>query len=283
MPIQPRMRSLLLLLLVLLSTALGRAQQRHALVQLEDGKVLEGAVVALDLTSLQLDVGNEVVIVPTAKIRSCRFREEGGAASGEPAAGAPVDEHGQAPAEAPRKPPAAEAPRALPAAGPTEPSEVLAAAALDPESLPHDLRNRSLLRARIEALDETYPWLCPAAPSQWFSLGFLMFTVLTLIVHLSARVCGADQVGLGRCAAIAAWYLVSGFAQVALVPTLDVTTVVMLIGNTAMALFWLRTLFGLPRANAVLGFAVQLGFLLLAYGALELADSLLKSVGNAHL
>lgn len=80
---------------------------------------------------------------------------------------------------------------------------------------------------------------------------------------------------------ITLWYMLSGFLQVAMVPVLHVTTVVMLIGNTAVALFLLRGLFGMTRGAAVLAFAVQLGFVLLGYGILQLVDALLKSVGSS--
>lgn len=274
------MRLLLAVLVLLLSTAFGRAQQRQAVVQLDDGRVLQGLVVAMDLVNLQLSIDGEVLTLPAARIQSCRFETppEPVAEVETPSESVPAQPMGESKGRR-----SSNVGRGSGAGRtPQEPVEVLAAAALDPDSAPHDLRHRSLWRVRIEALDEAYPWLCPTAPSQWFSLGFLLFTLMTLVVHLSTKVSGADQVSLGRCMVITGWYMVTGLLQFALVPTLDVATVAMLIGNTAMALFWLRSLFGLTRGAAVVGFAVQLGFLLLGYGVLQLADSLLKSVGSAH-
>ncbi len=276
------------MLVLLLSTALGRAQQRQAIVELDDGRVLQGLVVATDLVNLQLESHGAVLTLPTAHIQSFRFVTPAepapeAAAASEVVPAEPIGETKPQPIAATKgRRSGKEVPASGPGQGPQEPAEVLAAAALDPDAAPHDLRHRSHWRARIEALDEAYPWLCPTAPSQWFSLGFLLFTLLTLVVHLSTKVSGADQTSLGRCMVITAWYMVSGLLQIAFVPTLDVATVVMLIGNTAMALFWLRSLFGLTRGAAVVGFAVQLGFLLLGYGVLQLADSLLKSIGSAH-
>lgn len=266
------MRTLLAILVVLLSAALGRAQQRQATVHLDDGKVLTGTVVAMDLSTLQLVVDGQTLTLPAARIQSCRF-EDPGAAPGAAASEPTPDAGGRKAVNGRTQPPAAPL---------AEPEEVLAAVALDPDAAPLDVRHRSLLRGRIETLDQAYPWLCPAAPSQWISLGCLAFALMTVFVHIAVRVCGAEQVNFARCMAVSAWYLATGFLQIAFVPVLDLTTVIMLIANTALALFWMRLLFSLTRPGAVLALAVQLGFLLLCFGVLELADSLLKSVGNAR-
>ncbi len=75
---------------------------------------------------------------------------------------------------------------------------------------------------------------------------------------------------------------VTTLLQVALVPTLQLSTFVMLIANPALALFWLRSLFDLTRGAAVIAFAVQLGFVLLGYGVLELVTALLGSINGGH-
>lgn len=274
------MRALLAGLLVLLTTVCGRAQQRHATVTLDDGKVLEGTVVAMDLASLQISIGGVVQTLESSRIQSCRFAGEekpvsAAAPEAEVAAASPNE-----PVSVEPRTQGAEPRRKAIATSPL-PVEYVPGADVDPESVPHDLRHRSLLRTRIEALDEAYPWLAPTAPVQWGSLGFMLFTVMSLVVHIGTKVCGAESLSLGRCMMITLWYLFSGFLQVALVPVLHVTTVVMLIGNTAMALFLLRSLFGMTRSAAVLAFAVQLGFVLLGYGILQLVDALLKSVGTS--
>jgi hypothetical protein len=267
------MRTLLAMLVVLVSAVFGRAQQRNATVQLDDGRVLHGTVVAMDLSSLQLVVDGATITLPAARIQSCHFDEVATAEPSHAAEGAPAK---------PTEPRAAPGGRAPPSAPLVEPAEVMAAVALDPEAAPLDVRHRSLLRTRIERLDEAYPWLCPAVPAQWLSLCCLVFALLTVFVHLAVRVCGAEQVSFSRCMGVTAWYMVTGFLQIAFVPVFDLTTVIMLIGNTALALFWMRLLFSLTRPGAVLALAVQLGFLLLSFGTLELADSVLKSVGSAH-
>lgn len=264
------MRALLALLLLLLSTAFANAQQRTATVQLDDGRQIAGKVVAMDLTSLQLEVEGQVVVLETGHITSCRF--DGGAKP------VPTVEPTSAPGELSGK----SAPKVRPTQLIAEPPEVLQAAEMDPDAAPHDIRHRSLLRSRIEDLDAAYPWLCPAAPSQWWSIGMLLFAVTTLFVYLSVRVCGAEQASLGLSMLVTLWYMGTGFVQVAMVPASDFATAAMLVGNSAFALFWLRLLFGLPRSSAVLALAVQLGFLLLGFGVLQLADSVLRSIGSAH-
>lgn len=268
------MRAFFAGLLVLLLTVCGRAQQRHAKVTLDDGTVLQGSVIAMDLATLQISIDGVVQTLQASRIQECRFLEPA-----KPSEVAKPEVIAETP---PAEPQAQEPPvRRKAAATSTLPVEYVPGADIDPESVPHDLRHRSLLRSRIEALDEAYPWLAPTAPVQWISLCFLLFTVMSLIVHIGTKVCGAETLSLGRCMLITLWYMLSGFLQVAMVPVLHVTTVVMLIGNTAIALFLLRGLFGMTRGAAVLAFAVQLGFVLLGYGILQLVDALLKSVGSS--
>ena len=128
-------------------------------------------------------------------------------------------------------------------------------------------------------LDTAYPWLAPAAPSQWISLGLLLLVGAGLIVHLSVHIAGGEELVLGRSVALGIWYLVTGLGQVALVPINDLTVVLMLLLNSTLALFGLVALFGLPRVGAVIALLIQLGFGVLVYGILELVTALLGSVG----
>jgi hypothetical protein len=185
-------------------------------------------------------------------------------------------------ATAPQQPEARPRGASTGAAGQTPPPiqhQVPAAASPDDE-LPHDVRGRSLLRARLQVIDDAYPWLVPTAPAQWISIGLLLSVSLCLVIHVSTGVSGADGVALGRSMALAAWYLITCFVQVALVPPGQLSTGVMLLANPALALFWLCTLFGLTRGGAILAFAMQLGFVVLAYGTLELVTSILGTVGT---
>jgi hypothetical protein len=147
------------------------------------------------------------------------------------------------------------------------------------DQLPVDVRSVSRLRGRIAALDETYPWLVPAAPAQWFSVGLLLLVTLGLVVHMSVRVAGAEAPRLGRSVGLGVWFLLTGVLQVALVPVHDLSVALMLLANSTVALFWLRGLFGLPRSGAVIALIVQLGFAVLIYGILELVTATLSSVG----
>lgn len=273
------MTRFLTLLFVLLVACLAPAQERRATVQLDDGKVLTGTVLAMDLTTLQMQVGHEVMTLPATRIKSCRFDiEEGGetAAPAAPTAPTPTDRGDAAPeavetseAEKPATRPRITWKRPLP-----DPIDPEAAA-----QLPHDERRQSRLRARIEALDRAYPWLEPTAPPQWISLGLLLAIASTLVVHLSVRFAGAEASGLGRCFGLTAWYMLTGFLQLAMVPVNDLSVTLMLLANTTMALFWVGALFALPRINALIAFAIQLGFVALGYGVLELVNALLGSVG----
>ncbi|MCA8948848.1 MAG: hypothetical protein KDE27_05055, partial [Planctomycetes bacterium] len=130
-------------------------------------------------------------------------------------------------------------------------------------------------------VDRIYPWLSPTNPAQWASLGLLLFSGLSLIIHISVVVAGAESAAFGRSLGLALVYLVAALGQTALVPNGDFAVFSMLIGNTAMALFSLRGLFGLARSSTFVALAVQLGFLTLAWGVLELISSLLGSVAAA--
>lgn len=271
-------RALVLLLGFLLLSSI-RAQDpapvaaprdRQVTVTLNDGKVVQGKVVAMDLASLQVESGEFVVTIPAADIRTCHFDDGTGTMHEVTLPAQPPVPEAKAPAKAADPAPRARLPLQDPVAG-----------ELDPASIPHDLR-RSRWRSRLADLDERYPWLVPAAPMQWLSIGLLLFACLSLVVHLSTSVVGAEANAAGRCMALAAWYMVTTLLQVALVPTLQLSTFVMLIANPALALFWLRSLFDLTRGAAVIAFAVQLGFVLLGYGVLELVTALLGSINGGH-
>lgn len=285
------MTRFLSMLFALVVACLAPAQDRRATVQLDDGKVLEGTVLAMDLSTLQMQVGHEVVKLPASRIKSCRFDSgnapESGARDGDATADVVAT-------PAPSQPVVGEANPSSPAGAQQDPTPSEKATKpritwkqplpdpVDPEAaaeLPHDLRRTSRLRARLEALDQKYPWLEPTAPTQWVSLGLLLAIASTLVVHLSVRFAGAEAAGIGRCFGLTAWYLLTGFLQVAMVPVNDLSVTLMLLANTTMALFWVGALFALPRVNALIAFAIQLGFVAFGWGVLELVTALLGSVG----
>lgn len=250
-------------------------------VVLEDGREFSGKVVSLDLESLQIAVGDQIVTLQTKDIKKYVYTDgdkaKPAATAAEPAAAAPAEQSHEpaapTPAAAPAPARAAQAPVRAPAAGE-------GAGQVESEELPLDIRNQSRLKRRIAALDAVYPWLCPADPAQWASLGILLFAVLSLIVHGSVVIAGAETASFGRSMGLAVVYLVAAFGQVALVPSTDVAVFSMLFGNSAVVMFALRALFGLPRGNAFVAFAVQAGFSAVAFGILQLVDSLLRSVGT---
>jgi hypothetical protein len=245
--------------------------------------VLQGTVIAMDLASLQLQVGDVVHTIAATRYRSCKFEalpdpatagEEATAVATPEMASAVGPDAGQSAgtgkAEAGRPTPRVSWSGPLP--DPVDPAEA--------EVLPHDLRGRSRLRGRLEALDEAYPWLAPTEPSQWFSLGLLLAVSLSLVVHFSVGIAGAESASLGRSSGLAAWYLLTALLQFAIVPIHDFAVVLMLLSNTTVSLFWLCALFGLSRGGAMVAFLIQLGFGLLGFGVLELVTALLGSIGT---
>lgn len=256
------MSRLLVLLVALFLWSNARGQDRSATVTRTDGKVFAGRVVAMDLGHLQLQVGDEVLTIAAEDIRTCHF-DYGSAAAKPAAAATPPPKRDQRPKVA------------LPLPDPVVVGQ-------DEPPPPHDLR-RSRFRARLEVLDEAYPWLVPTEPIQWFSIGLLLFTALSLVVHLSARVVGSEIDEVTRCMALSGWYMLTAVLQMAMVPASQLGTFVMLLANPACALFAMRNLFGLSRGAAVIAFAVQLGFLLLGFGVLELVTSLLGSIGTGQV
>lgn len=284
------MRALLLTLMAVLFALAGHAQERRAFVVLDDGEEVQGVVVSMDLAQVQLRIGETVRTIDAGRIRQCRFEEAPPAPAGEvappaggvPAAPAPappaVDKDkdaSKAAANAPPSPvpPAGDAPRAKVSwQGPLQaPADTEAPA-------PHDLRHQSKWRLRLRALDEAYPWLVPAAPVQWCSIGLLLVILLSLCVYMSVKIAGAEGASMQRSIVVALWYVLITCIQVAAVPTNDLAIALMLLANPTFALFWLCGLFGLSRISATIAFAVQIGFCVLGWGVVEMVTSLLASI-----
>ena len=252
------------------------AQERYAEVLMDGGERLVGRVVEMDLDQLALEVAGGTVRLDASKLRSCRFATleelEREAAEQE----ALRAQQQQAAVAAAAEPAAAAPPRpALPWSGPlpdpVDPS--------DPNLVPVDQRHELHLMPRIEALDRAYPWLAPAAPPQWVSLGLLLLVGSGLLVHLSVRIAGADRPRLGRSVGLGLYYLGTTLAQVALVPVNDLSISVMVLLNGTLSLFFLRKLFGLTRGQAVVAQVMQLGFGAGVFAMLELVTSLLGTIG----
>ena len=265
------------------------AQERLASVGLKDGRTLAGRVLSMNLKSLNIEVGDKVLKVPTSLIRDCRLQEpidftptSKGQSALKPGKTAAVGS--QQPAPAPLTESGAGVDKLV--AGSKDSSEASSEAlstsvSLDrPDAVLAD-EHRSLIRRRIGSLDRAYPWLVPGAPSQWVSLAAMLLLGLGLMVHMSVYVAGGEKSHVGRSMALGVWYLVSGLAQVAMVPVNDPSIVVMIMLNSTLSLFGLAKLFGLPRIGATIALMVQLGVAVLVFGILELVTALLGSVGGA--
>ncbi len=276
------------------------AQQRMAAVQLEDGQRLEGRVLSLSLTLLEIEVSGDVLKVPATRIRSCRFTEPE-AADPLPASKQVLENPDRSLSTAPDvvvgEQPIAESKVATgELADDIEDSKVqerkLVSGNFETwvrsrqhpldvgsvESVPVDLRH-SHWQHRIGLLDAAYPWLVPLAPSQWLSLGLLLLVGAGLVIHLSVYVTGIEKAPAGRSMILGGCYVVTGLFQVASVPVNDLSVVLMLSLNSGLCLYGLVSLFGLPRVGAVVALMVQLGFSLLVFGILELVTALLGAVG----
>ena len=288
------------LLFVLLAPLL--AQQRMASVQLEDGRRLEGRVLSLSLTLLEIEVSGDVLKVPATRIRSCRFTEPE-TSDPVPASEEP-QEHSDPPFSKTQDVVAGEQSSAEAKvvvgelADDTEDGKVQERKLVSSncvtwvrsrqhpsdvgsfQSVPVDLRH-SHWQHRIGLLDAAYPWLVPLAPSQWLSLGLLLLVGAGLVIHLSVYVTGIEKAPAGRSMILGGCYVVTGLFQVASVPVNDLSVVLMLSLNSGLCLFGLVALFGLPRVGAVVALMVQLGFSLLVFGILELVTALLGAVGAA--
>jgi hypothetical protein len=249
-----------------------RGQERHVRVQLIDGETVVGTVVAMDLSTLQVRVGGEVRTIAAARIGKCEF-EDPPATEEALADGAAATSAEEAPAG--EQSPARPGERRVPWQGPL-PDPVDPAAA---EALPHDVRGRSRLRTRLEALDERYPWLVPSQPSQWISMSLLLVILASFTVHHSVRIAGAEGASFSRAVMVAGWYLFSFALQLAAVPWNDFAIVLMLLANPTLALFLLSSLFGMTRLGASIAFAIQLGVGVLVFGVLELVTAVLGSIG----
>ncbi|MGE3174516.1 MAG: hypothetical protein AB7O97_17935 [Planctomycetota bacterium] len=300
------MRSLLLFLVGILCTAVAPAQARQVKLELEDGKVVEGLVVEIDSRAIRVDVDGVQTTYQTDQIRKAQFTEVDGPApkvSGEPAAPVAVQPAAPQPASPPtaQSAPVASAPAAAPehpapaaesaappasASPPADAPQQPAAGAGDPAaaaSTPTVHRRRGftpLWRDRTEALDRRYPWLFPAEPLQWISLGVMLFALLSLAVHYASRMAAAEQPGFGRACGLGAWLLLSSMAQVAFVPGTR-EGIAGAIGGSAVVMI---VLFGVTYR---LSFGASILALLLltiegavGYGVLQLVDSTLRSIGN---
>jgi hypothetical protein len=269
------MRHWILFAAVVLLSVLARGQERTASVLLTDGQRFSGRVVAMDLAQVQLAIDGKIYTFASENISRCEItpvQEQKSATEAEEAEGGE---------EAASTPPADEpAPAASPVRGvpsgqadpPPAVGEVIAPAV--------DVAGGGLFRARVSAFSSTYPWLFPEGPAQWLSVALLLFAVLTLVIHSSARIVGVEAVQFVRSMGLALGYLVVASAQIWLLPSNDLTIFSALIGNSAIVLFAVRKTFDLPRMSTFVAVAVQVGFLMLALSVLQLVDSLLGSVAT---
>jgi hypothetical protein len=138
----------------------------------------------------------------------------------------------------------------------------------------------SLWDARLRALDDRYPWLAPTESFQWVSLGITLFALLSLAIHIAARLAASELLGFGRATLAAAWIMLAGLVQVAAVSDAGHALALAVVANAVMLLLCFRFLYRLPvpaAGLAVFLFVVQVG---LGFALLRLVDATLRSIGN---
>jgi len=252
----------LLILLVGLLCAVASGQSRQAVLELADGTKVSGRVLRLDTDSVVLLVGNSEREYGKRHIRSCVFSDVPGLSRDEePNAAQPV----------------------VSADGPASAHAPIAAASeqrAGVQSRPTVRSGRRLWHQRIQAMDLRFPWLFPAEPLQWISLGIMLFALLSLAVHFGARIAATEPVTFGRATGLALWFLMSGVAQVALVPGVAPAVVGCIIVNSILALLMFKLAYGLSVGAGVIAFVllnIQAG---VGYALLLLIDATLRSIGN---
>ncbi len=252
------MRSLLMTLALVLVATVGLAQERKASLVLEDGSRVSGPVVHLDQQQIVLRIGGDERAYRTEQIDRCVFErildEQEGSAAGEVSAG----------------PGSRAAGPGRPGHGGEDPDAVSVVAQ----------RGQRLWNARMHAFDHRFPWLVPAAPVQWVSLGILLFALLSLAVHCSARLVVREQQGFGRGTLIGFSYVLFGLAQVALLPATPAAYALASLANVLLALLLYRVAYGLRLGGGMLALALLLVQAGLGYGALVLVDTTLRSIGH---
>ncbi len=255
-----RMRSFLICLVgALLGFALP-AQARHVTLELEAGGVVEGRVVSIDSKALVVEVDGEERTFATEAVRKYRFFDAPVAA---------VD------GEAAAAEPAATPMRAAPA----DPEAMPAAAVVSRPATARSLR-RGTWEARLDALDRAYPWLYPAEPSQWISLGVMLFALLSLAVHFGARLAATENLNFGRATAVGLWLLLTGIGQFAVLPATAPALAGAVAGNLVVLTILFAITYGLSFGGSLLAtflFLVQGG---IGFSLLQLVDATLRSIGN---
>lgn len=251
-----RMRVLTACMVFWCLAGMGCTQERSARIELDDGRVVSGPVVTLDSASITLAVEGRSVTFATAQVRHCRFsrlpRDDGDAVG---------DSHAAWSTQV-----------ALPNASAAASDRSRAVVAANPKSSP--------LERRLVAMESRFPWLQPTEPRQWACLSVSIFALLSFALHLTARLCGAEQRGFGRSASVSLALLLAFVGQLALVPDGLVPLLVASVGNGCLLIAVLRRVYGQTTATAT----VALGLLVLQGGALwfvlRVLDTALRALGG---
>ena len=139
----------------------------------------------------------------------------------------------------------------------------------------------SAWQARREALQQDYPWLFPSEGYQWVSLAAMLFALVSLASHFSARLSSPDPVGFGPSLGFAACLLVGATVETAFVPLDSAAMTVAMGGSAVLVVILNRLCYPLSVGGSVLAtllFALQCG---IGYAVLQLLDSTLRQIGSS--
>ena len=219
------MRTILLLLSVLCSPAVARAQHAYAKIELQDGKVIIAPVESIDERAVTVIVRDRAYTFRFEDVRELKtldqaaFEELGGTRVFYVREVEPIPPVEPAdPLDEPAAKPEPESVEPGSATGGIEPQPAGQATPNPPAERLLQSRPSGDEPPRIIRILDRYLWFVPLAPSHKTSLAAALMLVLMLITVLSARMANLEVRSLPRCAGFAAIVLVFLTVEVLLLP-----------------------------------------------------------------
>lgn len=264
------MRTLALLLTSLVCSAVSPAQQRTVTLELEDGSVIHGPVLEIYKTRLVVEIGGERRVYNSDQWRTCRFQTidaEG------------VETSSQDPVATPSETAARE--QGSPSSGDANEGPAASPSPRRTRATTGSHRFASPWHARKAELQQDYPWLFPTEAYQWVSLCAMLFALLSLASHMSARLSSSDPVSFGRALLFALLLLIGAAVEMAFVPLDPTAMTIAMTGSSVLVVLLNRLCYRLSLGGSVVAtmlFSVQCG---IGYAVLQLLDTTLRQIGAA--
>lgn len=264
------MRTLALLLTSLVCSAVSPAQQRTVTLELEDGSVIHGPVLEIYKTRLVVEIGGERRVYNSDQWRTCRFQTVENEA---------VETSSQDPVPAPAETAAGE--QGSPSSDDGTEATAAAPSSRRARASSGSHRFASPWHARKDELQQDYPWLFPTEAYQWVSLSAMLFALLSLASHMSARLSSTDPVSFSRALLFALLLLFLAALEMAFVPLDPTAMTIAMTGSSVLLVLLNRVCYRLSLGGSVVAtmlFAVQCG---IGYAVLQLLDTTLRQIGAA--